>query len=276
MEGYISIRQAAEKWGVSERRINQYCSEGRISGAERFGGSWAIPEHAEKPSDPRKQKKQVQKIKKSSEIFSDFMPLMNTPFEIGECMKTISKMKAGAKKDIALAEYHYFSGQAEKTMQETEIYLKSDNIGIRLSACWLFAYSCLTMWRIEHARAALVEIKNTLAVKSETLPSICAMRSFVAFAAVVLLHLPLPEEIPPTETFLPLLPSGVRAFALYVKAHYLYLKEEYEHSAGIVEATLAMGASSYPISAIYLHLVAVMDYMSLKQTEKAQEHLLTA
>ena len=100
MEGYISIRQAAEKWGVSERRINQYCSEGRISGAERFGGSWAIPEHAEKPSDPRKQKKQVQKIKKSSEIFSDFMPLMNTPFEIGECMKTISKMKADEKKTL--------------------------------------------------------------------------------------------------------------------------------------------------------------------------------
>ncbi len=38
---------------------------------------------------------------------------------------------------------------------------------------------------------------------------------------------------------------------------------EYEHSAGIVEAILAMGAARYPISAIYLHLVAVMDYMSL-------------
>lgn len=57
MEGYISIREAAEKWGVSERRINQYCSEGRIPGAERFGTSWAIPESAEKPGDPRKQKK---------------------------------------------------------------------------------------------------------------------------------------------------------------------------------------------------------------------------
>ena len=59
MEGYISIRVAAEKWGVSERRINQYCSEGRIPGAERFGTSWAIPESAEKPGDPRKQKKQA-------------------------------------------------------------------------------------------------------------------------------------------------------------------------------------------------------------------------
>lgn len=31
-------------------------------------------------------------------------------------MLTIQKMKAGPKKDIALAEYHYFSGQAEKAM----------------------------------------------------------------------------------------------------------------------------------------------------------------
>ena len=31
---YITVREAAEKWGVSERRINQYCAEGRIPGAE--------------------------------------------------------------------------------------------------------------------------------------------------------------------------------------------------------------------------------------------------
>ncbi|MCU6753740.1 DNA-binding protein [Bovifimicola ammoniilytica] len=37
--------------GVSERRVNQYCVEGRISGESQFGRSWAIPENAEKPSD---------------------------------------------------------------------------------------------------------------------------------------------------------------------------------------------------------------------------------
>ena len=56
---YITVREAAEKWGVSERRINQYCTEGRIPGAERFGGSWAIPADAEKPGDPRKRKTQA-------------------------------------------------------------------------------------------------------------------------------------------------------------------------------------------------------------------------
>lgn len=278
MERYLSIREAAEKWGVSERRINQYCAEGRVPGAQRIGKAWAIPSDAEKPGDPRKQKKQQASDKqpKAPELFPGFMPLMNTPFEPGHCMDTVSKMKAGPQKDIALAEYHYFSGQAEKSMQETERYLTSPDGGIRLSACWIFAYSCLTIGRIDHARRALQEIQNTLADSGKTAPPARAMEAFVAFGAAVLLHLPLPEEMPPTEEFLPLLPPGVRAFALYVQAHYLYLKEEYAHSAGIVEAALAMGASAYPISAIYLHLVAVMDYMSMKQTDRAQTHLLAA
>ena len=88
--------------------------------------------------------------------------------------------------------------------------------------------------------------------------------------------LPLPEEMPPAQEFLPLLPPGLRAFALYVQAHYLYLHQNYTQSIGIVESTLAMGAEQYPITAIYLHLMAVMDYMSLKQTQQAQKHLLSA
>lgn len=54
MKDYISIRDAANKWNVSERRVNQYISQGRVPGVERFGRSWAIPADAEKPNDPRK------------------------------------------------------------------------------------------------------------------------------------------------------------------------------------------------------------------------------
>ena len=42
IKGYISIREASYRWGVSERRVNQYCAEGRIPGASRFGRSWEI------------------------------------------------------------------------------------------------------------------------------------------------------------------------------------------------------------------------------------------
>ena len=53
IKGYISIRESSNRWCLSERRVNQDGAEGRIPGASRFGRSWAIPENAEKPSDPR-------------------------------------------------------------------------------------------------------------------------------------------------------------------------------------------------------------------------------
>ena len=121
---------------------------------------------------------------------------------------------------------------------------------------------------------ALGELQTTLARAGKQKQAAAA--AFAAASAAVLLHLPMPEEMPPAGDFLPLLPPGLRAFALYVQAHYLYLKEEYALSAGMVEGALAMGAKVYPIPAIYLHLVAVMDYMSLKQTRQAQDHLLAA
>lgn len=54
MFDYISVKQAAEKWGISERRIQKLCEEKRIEGALRFGHAWAIPKDAEKPTDKRK------------------------------------------------------------------------------------------------------------------------------------------------------------------------------------------------------------------------------
>ena len=49
MKGYLSVQQTADKWGVSVRWVNQYILEGRISGCERFGRVWAVPEDAVKP-----------------------------------------------------------------------------------------------------------------------------------------------------------------------------------------------------------------------------------
>jgi len=54
MLDYISVKQAADKWGISERRIQKLCEENRIDGVVRFGHSWAIPKCAEKPVDKRK------------------------------------------------------------------------------------------------------------------------------------------------------------------------------------------------------------------------------
>lgn len=50
---YLSIRQTAEKWGISTRRLQVICRQGRIPGAFIVGNSWAIPADAVKPADQR-------------------------------------------------------------------------------------------------------------------------------------------------------------------------------------------------------------------------------
>ena len=50
---YMTLKEAAEKWGVTPRRVNYYCAAGRIPGAVKMAGVWLIPKNAEKPIDGR-------------------------------------------------------------------------------------------------------------------------------------------------------------------------------------------------------------------------------
>lgn len=51
---YMTLKEASEKWGVSARQINYYCTAGRIPGAVKMATIWLIPKDAEKPVDRRR------------------------------------------------------------------------------------------------------------------------------------------------------------------------------------------------------------------------------
>lgn len=63
---YISTTEAAEKWGLSRRRVAILCKEDRIEGAQRAGQTWIIPEAAQKPADARIKSGKYIKIKEVS------------------------------------------------------------------------------------------------------------------------------------------------------------------------------------------------------------------
>jgi len=51
---WITAKQAAEKWGISDRRVQYLCANGQIDGVVKFGLGWLIPKDSSKPSDGRK------------------------------------------------------------------------------------------------------------------------------------------------------------------------------------------------------------------------------
>lgn len=48
---FVSAKDIATKWGISQRRVATLCSENRIEGASFVGNVWIIPENALKPLD---------------------------------------------------------------------------------------------------------------------------------------------------------------------------------------------------------------------------------
>ncbi len=51
---YMSVKDAASLWNISERRVQKYCEDSRIEGVRRFGHSWMIPGDAMKPAIPKR------------------------------------------------------------------------------------------------------------------------------------------------------------------------------------------------------------------------------
>lgn len=54
MNGYITVQEAADKWGITPRQVQILCKANRIVGAARMSRIWIIPEDAEKPTDNRR------------------------------------------------------------------------------------------------------------------------------------------------------------------------------------------------------------------------------
>ena len=50
---YLTVKEAAQKWGINERRVRLLCQENRIEGLKKEGKKYMIPENASKPNDLR-------------------------------------------------------------------------------------------------------------------------------------------------------------------------------------------------------------------------------
>lgn len=277
---YMTVKDAAQRWNVTERLVQRLCAEGRIEGAVKFGRSWGVPVNARKPNDPRRADSALRatppRPRRVPGSLAGLMPLMNTPFEPGTCAEFVDSLAPGSRRDIAQAEFYYFSGRPQEAVAAATRYLASEDFDTRLSACLICAYANLPLGRIDRAKRALEVARGAIAAASEEVPQLRAAEAFIAQTASVLLHLPTPEGLPRAQDVLPLLPPGLRTFACYVQAHAIYLAGDYAQSLGIAQTALMTQEDVYPIPSIYLHLIAVMDLMSMRETDRAREHLLAA
>ncbi len=282
---YLTTKETALRWGVSTRTVNALCTSGRVRGAVKLGSVWAIPEHAQKPDDPRRERKKwiehpqtvVSEIQSAVESRRVAMPLLNTPFQLGSCMETIQAIEDPDVRNIALAEYYFFSGHSEYVAELVKPYLHHKDIALQVSACWLYTYANLVGNNINRSLHAMDIVRRMMDNLRDDAPlREKAYTVSVYTGASVLLHLPMPKILVSLKTYIHMMPPGLRLFVLYIEAHHAYLNRQYGVAIGIAETALALESEIYPIPTVYLHLIACVGYLNMKHPEMAKEHAIEA
>ena len=203
------------------------------------------------------------------------MLLMSSAFPLGRCIEFIESIDDVPQKEMAYAEYYYFSGRHEKAVEYAEMYLNCEDIMLKLSASLIYTFANLSLDRIHSARFGLERLKEYLkeAMLEETDKKTRACCVFVATAAHTLLHIPV-GDLPPLAEYLSEFTKGMQLWGAYVLAHKSYLVKDYQRSLGIVQTCLMTCSKVYPIAMIYLNLVVAMDLMNLKETDKAKVYFM--
>ena len=123
----------------------------------------------------------------------------------------VNQLEDPASREMAYCEYYYFTGQHDKAVNLTVLYLNHPDPMLRLSACLIHTFANLSLNRINAAKGGLrnlkIHLNQMIADNSDRRTT--AMSIFVAMAAQTLLHLPI-GKIPPLSDYLTELPKGMR------------------------------------------------------------------
>ncbi len=187
---YMKIDEVAAEWGISSRRLQTLCSQGKIEGATRFGRAWMIPKDAKKPVDGR--------TKASRDAVADEIPddmplprktpflymtnLYNTP---GCAEEAISKLTYNKEaQTLFAAEVAYSRGDIDKVYEIANYLLAKHSgfysvlaAGILLALCAIWRGD-LHMWR--RAKVHISEANATNDREREIITlSLCAVDSML-------------------------------------------------------------------------------------------------
>ena len=123
---YMTVTQAAEKWGISSRRVRLLCAEGAIDGIKREGRLYMIPAVAEKPLDRRRQLRAKQ-AGKFAELFAE----IDAQKAELDTLRPLTAGEAQRLREEFMVEFTYNSNAIEGntlTLKETAMVLEGMTI----------------------------------------------------------------------------------------------------------------------------------------------------
>lgn len=117
----ITVKQAAEKWGVTPRHVQNLCKEGKIKGATRWERTWMIPSHAILPSAGKSAEPHIPMPRKSP--FLDMTNIYSVPGKADESIMLFENNVEAH--ELFAAQIDYRRGEIEKVYDKARYFLNS-------------------------------------------------------------------------------------------------------------------------------------------------------
>ncbi len=117
----ITVKQAAEKWGVTPRRVQGLCKEGKIKGAVRWERTWMIPAHAVLPSAAKGEVPHMPMPRKSP--FLDMTDLYNQVGNADGCVAMLENNPEAMT--LFEAQIAYRRGEIDKVYDRARYFLSA-------------------------------------------------------------------------------------------------------------------------------------------------------
>lgn len=138
----ISVKEAAEKWGVTTRRVQDLCKQGRIPGAHRWERSWMIPADAVYPTQQTANVDKLPMPRKSP--FLDMTDLYSVPGTADACVAALEGQPEAQA--LMAAQIAYSRGQIDQVYDQAQFFLQSHSGFYAVLGGGLLLSLC-AMWR---------------------------------------------------------------------------------------------------------------------------------
>lgn len=128
---YMKIQEAADRWGLSVRRVQDLCKMGKVPGAKRFGTNWMVPADALRPADGRSKKSdrlQEERARRPLVRKTPFLDMTNLYSQPGTADAAIEALAYHPEAQALFsAEIAYCRGQIDKVYAHAKEFLAMDS-----------------------------------------------------------------------------------------------------------------------------------------------------
>jgi len=269
---YISASEASERWGVSLRQVQRLLAGNRIPRAKKYGRSWMIPDDAEKPADPRRDKK-APRYSLPSDL-ADVIAATTIPMPADNPDAILNIVSEERPRLLYEGELAYLRGDFQRTLHC--FYETEGDDAARLRACPSAVAAAVSTGDYRSYTEIDEYLRHVVKTYGNSGVSVFAELSLATAAVSVIAPAMAPGWLKLGD--FSSLPAQARPNALYLRTKYLMCSGSYEAMLAVAQTALTLSSTEHGITTtdIYLRVSCAVACRCLGRLDEAKRFLLDA